>query len=125
VLDLVEALHLLCDQLGVPYHLDLAGAQLACPLQPQEERTVLGHVVRGRAEQLRVLGQDLARGRADDAGRRRGAGIAPRAAVDVHDQLHRAQPTRRGHVWIGRPGRPGRSSATFQWADGIQLNGAG
>ena len=53
VLDLVDALHLLGDQLRVADHLDLARAQLARALQAEQQRPVLGHVVRDRAEQLR------------------------------------------------------------------------
>jgi hypothetical protein len=87
--DLVLAAHLLGDQLGVPHHLDLAGAELARTVEAEQQRAVLGHVVRGAPEQLRALCQHLARGRPHDAGGRRRAGVAAGAAVDVHDQLHR------------------------------------
>ena len=91
VLDLVDTSHLLGDQLRVAHDLDLARAQLARLLQTEQQRPVLGDVVRDRAEQLGVLAQHLARGRGDHAGGRRGAGIAAGAAVDVDDHLHRSE----------------------------------
>jgi LCP family protein required for cell wall assembly len=91
VLDLVEALHLLGDQLRVSHHLDLAGAELPRPLQAEQQRSVLGDVVRGLAQQARLLLDELPLGGGDHARRRRGTGVAARAAVDMDDQLHRRE----------------------------------
>ncbi len=57
--------------------------------KPEQQRAVLGDVVGRRAEQLRVLAEHLAVGRAEHAGGRGGARVAAGAAVDVHDHLHR------------------------------------
>src|SRR3954454_11741441 len=88
VLDLVLAVDLLGDELGVVDDLDLVGAQRAGPREPEQQAAVLGHVVRHDAEQLVGLVEHLAVGRRDHGGRRGRPGVAAGAAVDVDDEPH-------------------------------------
>ena len=88
VLDLVVAVDLLGDQLGVVDDLDLGGAERPRALEPEQQAAVLGDVVRGGADALGGLVEHVAVGRGDHGGRRGRSGIAARAAVHVDDDLH-------------------------------------
>ena len=82
---LYSARDLARDQLGVVDDLDLARAERAGPLQPEQQRPVLGLVVGRLADVVVRAGELVAVGVRDhdpDAGR---PGIAARTAVDVDD----------------------------------------
>ena len=89
VLDLVLAFDLLDDQLGVADQLQLLGPQRRRPLDPQQQRFVLGDVVGRPPDPLAPLLQHLAVGVLNDGRDRRRARVAAGAAVDVDDDLHR------------------------------------
>ena len=78
VLDLVGAVDLLGDELGVVDDLDLVGAELARAVEPEQQPAVLRDVVRGDADRLARLVEHLARGRRDIAPAAAGPGL-PRA----------------------------------------------
>src|SRR5689334_2348103 len=95
VLDLVLALHLLDDQLGVADQLELVGAVLRGALDAEQQRPVLGDVVGGLADPLAALLEHGAVGRAHHGRDRRRARIPPGPAVDVDDEPQRRLSQRR------------------------------
>src|SRR3954454_5239178 len=111
VLDLVLAVDLLGDELGVVDDLDLVGAERAGAVEAQQEPAVLGDVVRHAAEQLARFVEDLALRRRDDRRSGGGSRVAAGAAVHVDDELHwrltpcRSPGTRRGRAGAGGRGR--------------------
>ena len=85
-LDLVDTGQLVDQELAVGSQQHLGGAQLTGPLEPEDRGRVLGDVVRGLAEPLRDLRDDLAvRGRELRSGTGR-TRVATRRAVAPHDQ---------------------------------------
>ncbi len=84
-LDLVLAVDLLGDQLGVVDHLDLGGAQLTGALEAEQEAAVLGDVVRRMTERDRRLVEDVAVRRRHDGRRGGRSRIATGSAVHVDD----------------------------------------
>ena len=86
-LDLVLASDLAGDQLRVVHDLDRGRAELACELEAELDRPVLGDVVGGVPDVGAPLEQRLAlRGRGDRRDRGR-AGVAARPPVHVDDDL--------------------------------------
>jgi hypothetical protein len=84
--DLVLALDLAHDELGVADQLDLACAERVRSLEPEHQRPILGDVVGRRADPLAVLLEHLSVRRRHHHADRRGAGVATCAAVDVDDE---------------------------------------
>src|SRR5829696_5555363 len=76
------------DELGVVHDLDLLGAKLAGELEPQQQRPVLGHVVRGLPDVELPLAERLALRARRDGGHRGRAGVSARPAVHVDDHPH-------------------------------------
>src|SRR5579875_3697248 len=103
VLDLVFAVELLGHELGVADEIDLGGPERASALEPAQDGAIFGHVVRGQADRLGHLLEHVALAVGDDDPDGRRTGIAPRAPVDVDEQLHRGEPvTRRPPRWRAR-----------------------
>ena len=90
VLDLVLAVDLLGDELGVVDDLDLGRAERRGALEPEQQAAVLGDVVRRVPERDGGLVEHLPVGRGDDSGRGGGTRVAAGAAVHVDDDLHAA-----------------------------------
>src|SRR5207237_1817487 len=76
------------DQLGIVDQLDLTGAQHPSTLDAAQDGAVFGDVVARDPDRLGDLLEDLSRGIGHDDADRRRPGVAPRPAVDVHDDLH-------------------------------------
>ncbi len=115
VLDLVGAGELARNELGVVDDLDLARAEGTRACQPEQERAVLGDVVRGLSEQLGGLVEDASVGCANDGRRSCRPGIAPSAAVDIENELQDIRSARRrrqrlstrgGRLTLPRSSRP-------------------
>src|SRR6266550_2011933 len=112
-LHLVRAGELVDQELAVRPKQDVGGAELARPFEPEDGCGVLGDVVRGLAESLRDLRDDLAVGRRELRSRAGRAGVAARGPVAPHDQRGHSTRIRRQYSQRAIPSvRFTRSSST-------------
>src|SRR5205823_11001457 len=88
--DLPRPAHLLHDQERVHAHVDLVDAAPPRLLEADDQRRVLGDVVRRRPERLRELGDDVAVAVEEDGARAGRPGIPARRSVGVQDGFHAA-----------------------------------